>query len=73
MVEDYAEDEIEYELAPVSAQLAYVQQVPKFGRFSCSQSLLGPVTCFWLQAIKFSICIFSYKDRLKKLWKHMLI
>jgi signal recognition particle subunit SRP72 len=31
MVEDYAEDEIEYELAPVSAQLAYVQQVPKSG------------------------------------------
>ena len=28
MVEDYAEDEIEYELAPVSAQLAYVQQIP---------------------------------------------
>ncbi|XP_062228033.1 uncharacterized protein LOC133926231 [Phragmites australis] len=27
MVEDYAEDEIEYELAPVSAQLAYVQQL----------------------------------------------
>jgi signal recognition particle subunit SRP72 len=27
MVEDYAEDEIEYELAPVSTQLAYVQQV----------------------------------------------
>ncbi|RLN23024.1 signal recognition particle subunit SRP72-like [Panicum miliaceum] len=26
MVEDYGEDEIEYELAPVSAQLAYVQQ-----------------------------------------------
>ena len=31
MVEDYAEDEIEYELAPVSVQLAYVQQVPKSG------------------------------------------
>uniref|UniRef100_A0A453G647 Signal recognition particle subunit SRP72 n=1 Tax=Aegilops tauschii subsp. strangulata TaxID=200361 RepID=A0A453G647_AEGTS len=27
MVEDYAEDEIEYELAPVSVQLAYVQQL----------------------------------------------
>ncbi|WVZ67895.1 hypothetical protein U9M48_016912 [Paspalum notatum var. saurae] len=27
MVEDYGEDEIEYELAPVSAQLAYVQQL----------------------------------------------
>ncbi|XP_062207726.1 uncharacterized protein LOC133909349 [Phragmites australis] len=27
MVEDYADDEIEYELAPVSAQLAYVQQL----------------------------------------------
>uniref|UniRef100_A0ACD5UTZ9 Uncharacterized protein n=2 Tax=Avena sativa TaxID=4498 RepID=A0ACD5UTZ9_AVESA len=27
MVEDYAEDEIEYELAPVSSQLAYVQQL----------------------------------------------
>lgn len=32
MAEDYAEDEIEYELAPVSAQLAYVQQVNKSGR-----------------------------------------
>jgi signal recognition particle subunit SRP72 len=30
MVEDYAEDEIEYELAPVSTQLAYVQQVTYF-------------------------------------------
>ncbi|KAK3166190.1 hypothetical protein QOZ80_1AG0042580 [Eleusine coracana subsp. coracana] len=27
MVEDYAEDEIEFELAPVSTQLAYVQQL----------------------------------------------
>ncbi|TVU36231.1 hypothetical protein EJB05_18168 [Eragrostis curvula] len=27
MVEDYADDEIEYELAPVSTQLAYVQQL----------------------------------------------
>jgi hypothetical protein len=31
MVEDYGEDEIEYELAPVSAQLAYVQQVTRSG------------------------------------------
>jgi hypothetical protein len=34
MVEDYGEDEIEYELAPVSAQLAYVQQVTKSGEVS---------------------------------------
>jgi signal recognition particle subunit SRP72 len=31
MVEDYGDAEIEYELAPVSAQLAYVQQVTKSG------------------------------------------
>ena len=41
MVEDYAEDEIEYELAPVSAQLAYVQQVPSSCRFSCIPIFIG--------------------------------
>lgn len=30
-MEDYGDVEIEYELAPVSAQLAYVQQVTKSG------------------------------------------
>jgi hypothetical protein len=47
MVEDYAEDEIEYELAPVSAQLAYVQQVP-INLVDClvAQSLLHPITYF---------------------------
>ena len=31
MVKDYGDAEIEYELAPVSAQLAYVHQVTKSG------------------------------------------
>lgn len=38
MVEDYGEGEIEYELAPVSAQVAYVQQVTKSGDFFLHES-----------------------------------
>jgi signal recognition particle subunit SRP72 len=33
MVDEYGDDDIEYELAPVSAQLAYVHQVIKSGKF----------------------------------------
>lgn len=36
MEEDYADDEIESELAPVAVQLAYVKQaISKFGSCKC--------------------------------------
>jgi hypothetical protein len=37
-VEDYGEADIEYELAPVSAQLAYVQQVTSLMKLSYIKS-----------------------------------
>jgi len=66
MVEDYGEDDIEYELAPVSAQLAYVQQVTIWRSFLTESPTIILLT-------RLHHHIFSYKDNLKTPCKPMLI